>query len=169
MVLIPQSRRGLGSTATPLLANNLTGFQVPYAPVIVVRNPFSAAAAALSPPAAGQTTTDSAGNVYTYGPSGWQLTGPAASGTVPTTVASPTPASTAATPSFPVNPAVGQTFTDAAGNIWTFGGPTGWAITTTASANTTSFLTGQWISGIPNYWLIGGGVLALVLLMKGKR
>lgn len=168
MILIPQSRRaqGMGLVSTPLLADS-SAWQGSYAPAIVLRNPFSAAAAALSPPTPGQTTTDSAGNVYTYGSSGWQLTGPASSGTVPTSSAFPTPASASATPSFPVNPVVGQTYTDAAGNIWTFGGAGGWAIT--AAASSASFLTGQWISGVPNYWLIGGGVLALVFLMKGGR
>jgi hypothetical protein len=128
----------------------------------------SSGSGTLASPTIGQTWTDSMGNVYTYGSAGWQLTSAASSGTVPAAAASSTVAATG----FPANPVVGQTWTDSSGNVWTYSS-TGWAITTPAGSSGTSWFTESTIiSGLPNYVIAAGGVLALILVMKsggGKR
>jgi hypothetical protein len=162
------SQPRIGATSQDASGNVYTyganGWQLTTATSLPTTPGTSLSAAAQ--PYLGQTYQDPSGNIYTYGSAGWQLTQPAASGSVPTTAAQSTPASATG---FPSNPVIGQTYTDSAGNVWTYGS-SGWTETTPAASSGASWFTDSTlISGVPNYWLVAGGGLLLILLMKGKR
>lgn len=140
----------------------------------------------------GQTYTDPAtGNVWAWNTSEWVLIQPGAStqpGPTPSTSANQPPPSNVALQStgggataqagtpVPVGYPTNQAYTDSSGNIWTYTATGGWQITGTSSspatannwaASITSWLNEQTIiSGISNFWVVGGAA-AIGLVLKG--
>lgn len=124
-----------------------------------------------------QPYTDAYGNVWTYGASGWQITGNASS-VLPASPVSPVPAN------YPTS----LPYTDRQGNTWTYG-TSGWQTSSygssaggggsyTGGTTTVSTSSGyqsvlDWlsqqtlISGIPN-WGIVAAAGAAVLLLKNR-
>ena len=110
----------------------------------------------------------------------------AAASTITATTPSGASVAVAAPPpgSYPTN----QTYTDAAGNVWTWDPTNGWQITSPAASNVTTSVglanfvsgAGTWLqsetllSFLPNWATLGGGAVALYLAMsmlgkKGRR
>lgn len=198
MVLVSTKRRGMGIVNTQIYADRTPSYMLARSPISSSQPRYGATSQDASgnvytygrngwqittstslpttpgtsqtlaaQPYLGETYQDQAGNIYTYGSAGWQLTSAASSGTVPSTAAQ----SAAATPSgFPSNPTINQTYTDTSGNVWTYTS-SGWVETTpeASASSAASWLTESSIAGIPNYWLVAGGGLLLILMMKGRR
>jgi hypothetical protein len=155
--MAPDGSQWVYSTAQGIWLNEGTPFNLSAA-----SNPPSTSTSLPMEPTAGMTYTDSSGNIWTFNGTSWSITGSAA---------------TAAAAAAPANPAIGATYTDASGNIWTYNGSS-WQMTT-AAASTAAAASGPYnsvldfltqenlISGVPN-WMVGAGAVLAYMLISAK-
>ena len=76
------------------------------------------------------------------------------------------------TEAVPPGASTANTYTDANGNVWSWGS-TGWSMSGGSALSATgisSWLTSSSIiSSVPNYWLVAGAGFVALMMMKGKK